>query len=163
MLSRPTEQPRGREGGSRAARTPQQGGRHFWKSWLTKRSTSPGAMGGRRMALLGVPQQGGREQLCLLQLFKHSASSLSVRPARIHTFNTSFSRMWVVLIHASISTSIPLPPRLLKFPPHLHSRRKSIAEGTGIPHTEAFMWRKTMILTTRPSQDDLWNLQAMSR
>lgn len=104
---RPTEQPRGREGGSRAARTPQQGGRHFWKSWLNKRSPSAGAMGG---ALLGVPQQGGREQLCLLQLFKHSASLLSVRPARIHTFNISFSRMWVVLIHASISTSISLPP-----------------------------------------------------
>lgn len=122
---RPNSLGGGREGG-REQRTPQQGGRHFWKSWLTKRSTSVGAMGG--LALLGVPQQGGEEQLCLLQLFKHSASSLSVRPARIHTFNISFSRMWVVLIHASISTSISLPPSI-EVPPTSAFQEKVNSRG----------------------------------
>lgn len=47
-----------------------------------------------------------------------------------------------MLIPASISTSISFSLSLDV--PHtsftgMHSRRKSIAEGTGIPHTEAFM------------------------
>lgn len=57
----------------------------------------------------GVPQQGAWEQLCLLQLFKHSASSLKVCSACIHTFNIQFSCIWVMLIDASIHLHINLP------------------------------------------------------
>lgn len=67
----------GRRGWSRPASTAEgsvnklQGGDHSWEVWATKRSTSAGAM--EEMPLPGVPQQGVWEQLCLLQLFKHSA------------------------------------------------------------------------------------------
>lgn len=147
----PTDRTASGEGGSRQDTS---AGRASLLEVLANQKVHVCRSDGGGLALLGVPQQGGGRSSCV----SYSCSNTRLlRSACVPPVFSPLISHFPVCGSCSFMHPSPHPspsPRLLKFPPHLHSRRKSIAEGTGIPHTETFIWRKTMILTTRPSQDD---------